>query len=407
MQNLEGLMVETGRVIQRRYLLQRLVKQGRACTVYQGFDQVLQRVVAIKVTPADYVATYRAALRLTSQFSHPNIVGIYDLIVEPDCLYIVQEYVDGDDFPALLQTQLSAFEVADLGRQICLALVYASNSGRKICHGDLTPSSVIRDRRGLVRVSNFALPADMQYFTLWSGVGGDGIAISDQQLPYGQISEGRLADDARAAGLLLYQLLTSRAPGATFVEPPSDGRLRFQRGVPPELCDIVARAVIRQHPQRLMTPEMMYLELKDLAEALEPLEPVQSSYQTEDMVKPRQIMPVASGAPGGLPSQERAPTGLLSYHPEATVSGLLDRQEVSQPLLDPAATTEAAYQQATAMNSSPGYPPVEQNYARGNEAAPVDAGRGVNWPLMIGLGLVLFALFFFIGFFLSQAVFHA
>src|SRR6266498_1575786 len=106
-------MAETGRLIYRRYLLQRLVKQGQVCAVYQGFDQVLQRAVAVKVASAEYVATYRAALRSTSQFAHPNIIGVYDLIIEPEMLCVVQEYVDGDDFSALLQTQLSPFQVAD------------------------------------------------------------------------------------------------------------------------------------------------------------------------------------------------------------------------------------------------------------------------------------------------------
>src|SRR5215469_286412 len=100
-------IVETGRVINHRYLLQRLLKQGQACTIYQGMDQVLQRVVAVKVVPAAYIADYRAALKLTAHFSHPNIVGTYDLVAEPEKLYIMQEYVQGADFSTLLQVQQS------------------------------------------------------------------------------------------------------------------------------------------------------------------------------------------------------------------------------------------------------------------------------------------------------------
>src|ERR1700730_5719259 len=117
-------MAETGRMISRRYLLQRLLKQGQACAVYQGFDQVLQRTVAVKVAPAEHIPAYRAALRATSQFSHANITGTYDLIVEPDSLYLVQEYVDGDDFATLLQGQMIPYEVVDIGVQICQALLY-------------------------------------------------------------------------------------------------------------------------------------------------------------------------------------------------------------------------------------------------------------------------------------------
>src|SRR6266480_3345246 len=148
MRNIERLMVETSQVINNRYQLQRLVKHGQTCVVYQGYDQVLQRAVAVKVAPAEYLSFYRSSMRLTSQFSHPNIVGLYDLIIDADALYIVQEYVEGSDFAALLNTPLTAYEVSDLGLQICHALLYANTSSRKVCHGDLTPSAILRDGRG-------------------------------------------------------------------------------------------------------------------------------------------------------------------------------------------------------------------------------------------------------------------
>src|SRR5579859_1145510 len=156
-------IVETGRVVNRRYLLQRLLRQGQFSAVYVGTDQVLQRPVAVKVVPAPYIQDYRAAIKLTAQFSHPNIIGLYDLVVETDVLYVVQEYVEGDDFATLLQKALSVFEVVDLGSQMCQALVYAGNSPHRVTHGDLTPGAVIRDRSGLVRVNNFALPSDQPY----------------------------------------------------------------------------------------------------------------------------------------------------------------------------------------------------------------------------------------------------
>src|SRR5690348_10095087 len=93
--DVKRLRVETGRLIHRRYLLQRLIQQGQYATLYQGTDQVLQRAVVAKVVPAEHIPAYRAALRATAQFSHPNIVGTYDLIIEPDKLYIVQEYIEG------------------------------------------------------------------------------------------------------------------------------------------------------------------------------------------------------------------------------------------------------------------------------------------------------------------------
>jgi serine/threonine protein kinase len=191
LQNLERLPVDTGRIIHRRYLLQRLIQQGTVCAVYQAFDQMLQRPVAIKVVLPEHMAAYRAALRSTAQFSHPNIVGTYDLIVEPNAFYIVQEYVDGVDFKALLQAQLAPHEIADIGAQICRALVYAGTPSRKVCHGDLTPSAILRSRSGLIRVNNFALPSDLSYFNAWSVVGGGDTVLSNPDLPWGQMSDER------------------------------------------------------------------------------------------------------------------------------------------------------------------------------------------------------------------------
>ncbi|GHO53202.1 protein kinase domain-containing protein [Ktedonobacter robiniae] len=389
MQNLEGLMVETGRVIQRRYLLQRLVKQGQVCAVYQGFDQVLQRVVAVKVAPAEQIPTYRASLRLTSQFSHPNIIGVYDVIPEADGLYIVQEYVDGDDFATLLQAQPSIYQIADLGRQICQALMYANTSSRKVCHGDLTPATILRDRRGSVRLSNFASPPDMAYFNAWSIVGADGVALLDAETPWGQMSENRLADDTRAVGILLYQLLSGRPQGATSVEPPTDGRLRFHRNVPPEVCDVIARTLIRQHPQNIVTPDALYSELKAIADALEPYEPV-STFKSEDVLKPHQVLPTGTGklssASAGV-RQERSQPGLLSnYRSEPGSLAVSDAPPAAAALADP------QFAQSPMTDQALPYPEAQQAPSR------------VNMPVLIVAGLLLFALFFVIGYFLAQMV---
>src|SRR5205809_4415237 len=103
-------IVETGLVIGGHYLLQRLIKQGQYSTVYQGVDQLFQRMVAVKSVPAAHIQTYRVAVRLTSQFSHPNIVGLYDLTIKPDRLYLIQEYIEGEDFASLLQAPLQPYD---------------------------------------------------------------------------------------------------------------------------------------------------------------------------------------------------------------------------------------------------------------------------------------------------------
>jgi serine/threonine protein kinase len=385
-------MVETGRVIHGRYSLQRLLKQGQCCAVYQSSDQVLQRNVVIKIVPAEHIPAYRAAIRATSQFAHPNIIGIYDLIVEPDKLYIVQEYVEGEDFGALLQSQQSAYQVADIGMQICQALIYASGAARKTSHGDLTPSALIRDIRGQVRLNNFALPSDIYYFTGWSVVGGDGRVVSDRELAWGKMSDGRKEDDVRAAGLLMYQLLMSRTPGTAAVEPPSDGRLRFTRNVPPELCEVVARAVIRQHPQHITSAEELHKELKPIVEMLEPpivAPPVPVHTQANELAGARVFSSTGPlGRTSGPLYEGGGQTG-VGFPPYAT--GTLAGQGVA---VETSGASDLSVELTAARQAA--YP--QEGLTR--------QSRGVNLPVLLAVGLVLFALFFVFGYFIAHAVIH-
>lgn len=382
--------METGRVVNKRYLLQRLIKHGQVCAIYQGVDQVLQRTVAIKVVPSSEITAYRAAIKLTAHFSHPNIVGLYDLVAEPDILYIIQEYIEGVPFTALLQQKLSPFEIVDLGMQISQALIYAGNTSPNVCHGDLTPSAIIRDPQRLVRVNNFALPGDFLYFQSWCKMGGDDIVFSDPELPYGQQSESRRSDDVRATGILLYQLLAGRASGTSVIEPPPDGRLRFQRNIPPELCETVARAVVREHPQRICTPESLYSDLKALSETFAQPAPVEmpvtnAVYQppVEPLVISQAASPGAGKLASALPERDTELPG-LNLPPYR-----LD-QSVQQPLeqITPASPTVADVSLKLAAARQAAYP----------EPVPQQESRQSLFPILV-IGLVVFVLLFIIGYF--------
>lgn len=393
--------MEIGRIINGRYLLRSIICQGQVCTVYQGVDQRLQRNVAVKVVPAAQIPVYKAAVQKTAQFSHPNIISLYDLLEEPDKLYLVQECVEGSDFGALLQTPLQPFEVADIGAQLCQALLYASGSSRHVCHGDLTPTALLRDQRGFMRINNFALPSDLQYFTHWSHFGGEGVPISDTELPWGLLSAGRQADDARAVGILLYQLLAGRPAGATSVEPPPDGQLYFMRNVPPELCQVVARTVIRQYPDHIATVETLFAELHALRESLEPAVPIAvntSQYQPQvETLQPPQPHPVAAASGNlinALPTRNATQPGgnLTSYRAGASTGvSALEHDSSSQTIADASLNLAPAHHQQS-------YPDTEM----GQETHHAS----LRWLLiLLVIGLVAFALFFIVGYFLGHAFF--
>jgi hypothetical protein len=380
--------VETGGLIQERYRLQQLIKEGQSALVYQGWDEALSRIVAIKAVPVPDIAAYRAAIKLTSHFSHPNIISMYDLVLESDCLYVVQEYIEGEDFAALMQKQLTPFAVVDLGCQLCQALLYAGAPSRRVAHGDLTTSAVMRDRNGFVRVNNFALPSDISYFQRWSVMGGDGIVIGGTELPWGMWSEERQADDTRAVGLLLYQLLASRAPGSSVVEPRPDGRLSFQRNVPPEVCETVARAVARQHPSGITTPEALFVELKTLATALEPALPaVTIAAAQNEPVAVHQFSPARGKLATALPVRDTDHPGMEA---EAYRQG---QQGTRLPIADaaPSSPTIADRSLKLAAARQTSYP----------ERPAQTQGRSTLLLILL-ICLIVFVVLFIIGYFAGQ-----
>ena len=397
--------MEIGRIIQGRYLLRSVIRQGQNCTVYQGVDQRLQRNVAVKLVPAAHISVYKAAVQKTAQFSHPNIVSLYDLLEEPDKLYLVQEFVEGSDFSTILQTPLQAYEVTDFGVQLCRALLYAASSSRRVSHGDLTPTAIMRDIRGYVRLNNFALPSDLNYFARWSNFGGEGTPITDTNLPWGLLSPGRQADDTRAVGLILYQLLAGRPVGATSVEPSPDGQLYFMRNVPPELCQVVARTVIRQYPDHITNVETLYAELQNLAELLEPVVPAPTSnyetayHQQDDLLQPGQASAHPSGdlVNAGLP-RSTTPGGSSTAYRAAGSAGVAGVADVAALDQDANAQTMAD----VSLNLAPARQGKPLDTAPGQKTANSTFRVVLLWLL---IGLVAFALFFVVGYFIGHLFF--
>lgn len=371
--------METGRVIHGRYLLQRLIQQTAFCCAYQGTDQRLQRAVAVKSVLAPHSGAYRTAMKMTANFSHAHIIGLYDLVIEPETLYVVQEYVEGENFATLVQSQLSPYEIAQMGWQICQALMYAGSSSRRVCHGDLTPAALMRDHHGMARLNGFALPTNLAYFEKWSALGGEGVAVLETGLPPGQQSDARRADDTRATGLLLYQLLTGSQ------ELPPNDLLRFSRNTPPELCETLARAIVRQHPHNINTPEVLYVQFKTLAEALEPAPPVSVTVATPSQVEEPLFSPVGVGKLSpSLPVREAGHSGrsLSSY------SGKL-------PTLDVATSTPGEVR-------GPFEAPL-----RPSDSLP-SSGVSKTSPALtiLLLGLLAFGLFFIVGYVLGHLLIH-
>src|SRR5262249_38713896 len=145
-----------GRNIGHYHVLAKLGEGGMG-VVYKAHDNHLDRLVAIKVLPADKTADVERKRRFVlearagSALNHPNIVTVHDIASDSGTDFIVMEYVAGKGLDQLIPRRgLPSGEVLKYGVQIADALAKAHSAG--ILHRDLKPSNIIVTEEGRVKI---------------------------------------------------------------------------------------------------------------------------------------------------------------------------------------------------------------------------------------------------------------
>jgi eukaryotic-like serine/threonine-protein kinase len=206
-------------VIAGRYSLEREIGRGGMGAVWLGIDAVLEREVALKrigVLPgADSTDLARAEreARLAARLDHPNVVAVFNLVVDADSdsRWLVMEYVDGTNLSRLVRERgpLSPDEAAPLLRQTADALAAAHAAG--IVHRDVKPSNILVDRGGRAKLTDFGIAriASDPSLTQTGLVTG-----SPAYLPP-EVASGERGDEAVdvwALGATIFYVLSGRTP---------------------------------------------------------------------------------------------------------------------------------------------------------------------------------------------------
>jgi len=138
-----------------------VVGQGGMGDVYAGYDEKLERTVALKVLNADQRLDQDARERLLrearalSRLDHPNICRIYDYIESDNVDLLVLELIDGTTLADVKTEGFSRGEKLRIASAIAGVLVAAHRAG--IVHRDLKPENVMITKSGEVKVLDFGL----------------------------------------------------------------------------------------------------------------------------------------------------------------------------------------------------------------------------------------------------------
>ena len=137
-----------------------VVGQGGVGEVYAGYDEKLERKVAVKALSPEQRLDDEARERLVrearalSRLDHPNICRIHDYVETPTADLLILEFIDGRTLTDVTE-KLSRGEKLRIAREVASGLVAAHRAG--IVHRDLKPDNVMITRTGEVKILDFGL----------------------------------------------------------------------------------------------------------------------------------------------------------------------------------------------------------------------------------------------------------
>ncbi|MDQ3547394.1 MAG: serine/threonine protein kinase, partial [Chloroflexota bacterium] len=242
-----------GTVLEDRYEIQRVAGRGGMSTVYVSrdlrFGQV-ERLCAIKemfdVDPDARVRALRLVnfereSALLATLSHPAIPRIYDYFSRNGLVYLVLEYIDGEDLERVLADQKMPFREEQVLRwaiEICDVLgMLHDEKPDPIIFRDLKPSNIMLRTSGQIVLIDFGIARTIQGRQRGTMIGTEGYAPPEQ---YRGIADAR--GDIYALGATLHHMATNADPR---LETPFTFSERPIRSLNPDISEELAAVIMK------------------------------------------------------------------------------------------------------------------------------------------------------------------
>jgi serine/threonine-protein kinase len=266
--------VGTSRVI-------REIGRGGMSVVYEAYQEALDRKVAVKALDApsarseELAERFRREGRAYAQIHHAGIIAIHDFVEKEDALYLITEFVDGEDlYRLLIGGPLPPDCVAAVGAAVAEALECIHS--HSLLHRDLKPGNVMISREGVVKVMDFGIVKD----PMASDLTRTGTVVGTPYYIAPEVLGGDGEDersDVWSLGVTLYELATGQRPfgGVDYQElfaSVRKGRFQPVRSISPKVPRRLARAIERclerRPDRRWETAAMLGRELRDITSHL-------------------------------------------------------------------------------------------------------------------------------------------
>jgi eukaryotic-like serine/threonine-protein kinase len=277
----------TGKTVGRFQVEMRLGAGGMG-EVYRARDTKLRRVVALKRVAAHLLADEKSREHMwkealcASRLNDPNIAAIYDAFEDQNEVFLVMEYVQGQNLRQCMRLPLPLREFLPIAMQCASALAAAHRGG--IQHRDIKPENILLAREGQIKILDFGiarrLPNDPEGTTIDTLTGEGLMGTVVYMAP--EILEQRPSDDRAdifSLGLVFYEALAGKHPfrSGTLLEtsrriveeeppPPS----KFNSDIPPHLDSIILRMLAKRPADRYAKAADVLADLEQVQKELDP-----------------------------------------------------------------------------------------------------------------------------------------
>lgn len=272
-----------------KYEILSVLGTGGMGVVYKGRQDVMDRIVAIKMLQSHHlndslsVKRFQQEGRATCKLNHPHIITVYDFGISQQTgqPFIVMDYLQGVPLSEIIKQegQVSVDRAIKMFMQSSDALGHAHKHG--IIHRDLKPSNIVLisydGDKDFVKVVDFGVAqimedsqgSDHQRLTQMGEVCGSPVYMSPEQCQGHKLDQ---RSDIYSMGVVMYETLTNRLPllGRTMVEtmrkhieepPPPFSEVRPDLYIPERVEAVILKALAKDPADRHQSMEHLVNEL--------------------------------------------------------------------------------------------------------------------------------------------------
>ena len=267
-----------GKRLDGRYEVQEIIGVGGMSVVYKAYDNVDDRIVAVKILKdefsnnEDFKRRFKNESKAIALLSHPNIVKVYDVNFGERLQYIVMEYIDGITLKEYINKQgaITWNDALFFMTQILRAVQHAHDKG--IVHRDIKPQNIILLSNGNIKVTDFGIArfSRSDTKTLTEQAIGSVHYIAPEQ------AKGETTDekaDIYSLGVVLYEMLSGTVPfdadsavSVALMQVQADAKrlTEINPEIPMGLEQICVHAMEKDPQDRYQTASEMLIDVEEI-----------------------------------------------------------------------------------------------------------------------------------------------